>query len=101
MKTEARKIDAARQKWRRQIFELTPLEYLLKVMNKRGVSRYVSIAAARAALPYCHAKLRPVAFEQCEPTPEEKLASEEAFKIIAEALDRKAAIIASGASTQG
>ena len=50
----------ARQKWREQIVELTPLEHMLKVMNKNTASRKRRVAMARAALPYCHAKLKPV-----------------------------------------
>ena len=50
----------ARQKWREQIVELTPLEHMLKVMNKNTASRKRRIAMARAALPYCHTKLKPV-----------------------------------------
>ena len=50
---------AARKRSLEQIVELTPLEYMLKVMNKNSASRKRRLAMARAAPPYCHTKLKP------------------------------------------
>lgn len=37
-----------------------PLDYLLKVMRDEGEDAAKRIDAAKAAAPYCHAKLQPV-----------------------------------------
>ena len=59
----------ARQRWLEEIVELKPLEYMLKVMNKNSASRKRRVAMARAALPYCHKKLGPIARHRRFPRP--------------------------------
>lgn len=39
---------------------LTPLDYLLSVFRDEGADEARRIDAAKAAAPYCHAKLQPV-----------------------------------------
>jgi hypothetical protein len=39
---------------------LSPLDYLLSVMRDAGAEEARRIDAAKAAAPYCHAKLQPV-----------------------------------------
>ena len=39
---------------------MTPLEYLTSVFQDEGVDEARRIDAAKAAAPYCHAKLQPV-----------------------------------------
>lgn len=39
---------------------ITPLEFLLSVMRDVGVDEGKRIDAAKAAAPYCHAKLQPI-----------------------------------------
>lgn len=39
---------------------LSPLDYLLEVMRDKGADEGKRIDAAKAAAPYCHAKLQPV-----------------------------------------
>ena len=62
----------ARSRWLEEIVELKPLDYLLTVMNRTDVPSKRRTAMARAALPYCHKKLKPVAS-----TPEQLKAASE------------------------
>lgn len=56
---------------------MEPLEYMLKVMRDPREPMERRVAMARAALPYCHKKLKPVAA-----TPEQLKATAELLSSI-------------------
>jgi hypothetical protein len=40
--------------------DVTPLEYILSIMQDESLDLSTRIQAAKAALPYCHARLAPI-----------------------------------------
>ena len=75
--------EEAQRKWRQAFVELTPREFMLKIINKRGIARRRRNRIARVALPFFHRKLGKVKVREPGPFPQVRdgMTSEEVNKV--------------------